>query len=94
MKTVQMIEESKVEKMLRRYRDHKIQALQAKQLKEQVQRSELKHKHISMKTTDKKARSHKEESKGEYRDASDPKFEEYQREARTLMISMQADKGE
>jgi hypothetical protein len=47
-----------------------------------------------MKTTDKSVRSHKEEAKGEYRDALNPRMDEYQREARTLMISMHADKGE
>lgn len=47
-----------------------------------------------MRTTDKSARSHKDEAKAEYRDALNPRMEEYQREARTLMISMQADKGE
>jgi hypothetical protein len=30
-----------------------------------------------MGTTDKKKRGHKEESKGEYRDAPDPRMEEY-----------------
>jgi hypothetical protein len=47
-----------------------------------------------MKTTDKSVRSNKEEAKGEYRDALNPRMDEYQREARTLMISMEADKGE
>ena len=39
-------------------------------------------------------RSHNEEAKGDYRDALNPRMDEYQREARTLMISMHADKGE
>jgi hypothetical protein len=48
---------------------------------------------MQMQTTNKSQRSHREESKTEYRDA-DPRLAEYEREARTLMLSVQADKGE
>lgn len=78
--------------MIRKYRDYKLQVIQAQSIKEATTRKL--HRHIAMKTTDKSVRSHKEEAKGDYRDALNPRMDEYQREARTLMISMHADKGE
>ena len=39
-------------------------------------------------------RSHKEEAKGDYRDALNPRMDECQRFVRTLMISKHADEGE
>jgi hypothetical protein len=90
LKTVSLLAEAKVERLIRKYRDFKIQSLQAQSLKQATTRAL--HKHVAMRTTDKATRSHKEEQKSQYRDASIA--EEYQREARTLMISVEADKGE
>ncbi len=75
LKTLRLILESKVERLIRKYRDHKLQAIQAQSIKDAATRKL--HKHVTMRTTDKARRSHREEDKKEYRDAVNPRMEEY-----------------
>jgi len=94
LKTIVMIQETKLEKLLRYYRDIKMKALKDKHAAQTLKAKRHKSRHMMNLTNGKvQERSHKEESMKEYRD-HDPKTEEYEQEARSIMVSMRADKGQ
>ena len=93
VKYLMLIQEAKLEKLLRFYRDIKIQALKDQQSKVARHRQLHGGKPSIIKSDKEGIKNKVEEESKEGRDM-DPRTEEYEQEAHQLMVSMRVDRGQ